>query len=571
MSVFTRLGPLLSADGLPGQRFTLLPPGDAGIPVGVSPLGVALTPDGARAYVANRASNSVSVIDTATNTVTATIVAAGGPFLTAVSPDGTRVYVTLFDDGTLGVIDTATNTLTATIAVGAAAVAVALSPDGARAYVTSQGTNTLSVVDTATNTVTATVTTDPMPVGVAVSPDGALAYVCTVGESSVNVVDTATNTVTGSFTAGDVPVIAAFSPDGTRAYVCNAGGDSVSVVDTATNTVTATIGVGSLPRFVAVSPDGTAVYTTDFADNAVSVIDTATGTATGSIPVGNGPVCVAVTPAGNRLYVTDNADDAVAVVPLTLVPSQGTTAGGTIVTVRGHDLAPATAVRFGDTAATILGNTATSVTVKSPAGSGAVPVTVTTPGGTAVFGTFCYLPVPLLTGITTTSNPNGGAGPAMGPYTGGGTAVITGVNLSGTTSVRFGSRLATLQSVTDTAVTVDVPGVPSPGPVPVSIIASGESVGGLTFTYLDAPALTGVSPGSGPTGGGTAVTLTGNHLATTQDVTFDGIPAPFGVISDQTLTATAPPHPAGGDVTLEVTTFGGSGQTTFTYVDGPAV
>ncbi len=158
--------------------------------------------------------------------------------------------------------------------------------------------------------------------------------------------------------------------------------------------------------------------------------------------------------------------------------------------------------------------------MESPAGSGAVPVTVTTPGGTAVFGTFCYLPVPLLTGITTTSNPNGGAGPAMGPYTGGGTAVITGVNLSGTTSVRFGSRPATLQSVTDTAVTVGIPGVPSPGPVPVSIITSGESAGGLTFTYLDVPALTGVSPGNGPTGGGTDVTITGNHLATTQGATF---------------------------------------------------
>ncbi len=332
------------------------------------------------------------------------------------------------------------------------------------------------------------------------------------------------------------------------------------MVDTATTAVIATIGVGTLPRFVAVSPDGTAAYTTDFTDNAVTVIDTATNTATGTIPTGNGPVCVAVTPTGNGLYVTDNTDNAVTVIALTIVPSHGTTAGGTIVTIRGHDLAGATAVRFGNTPATILADTATSVTVRTPAGQGAVPVTVTTPGGTAVFGTFHYLPAPLLTGIT----------PTTGPVTGGGTAVITGANLATTTSVRFGSRTATIQSVTDTAVTVAIPAAPSSGPVPVTVVTPAGNAGGLTFTYLDAPSLTAVDPASGPTGGGTDVTITGNHLATTQDVTFDNTPAPFTVISDRTITATTPPHPAAG-VTLTVTTSGGSTQSTYTYLDGPAI
>ncbi len=37
------------------------------------PLGVAITPDGAFAYVANNGSNTVSVIETASNTVVATV------------------------------------------------------------------------------------------------------------------------------------------------------------------------------------------------------------------------------------------------------------------------------------------------------------------------------------------------------------------------------------------------------------------------------------------------------------------------------------------------------------------
>ncbi|WP_256332130.1 MULTISPECIES: YncE family protein [unclassified Streptomyces] len=49
------------------------------IPVGDTPQGIALTPSGARAYVANRGSNTVSVIDTATNTVTATVPVGDAP------------------------------------------------------------------------------------------------------------------------------------------------------------------------------------------------------------------------------------------------------------------------------------------------------------------------------------------------------------------------------------------------------------------------------------------------------------------------------------------------------------
>ena len=45
----------------------------ATIPVGNDPIGVAVSPDGTRAYVTNNINDTVSVIDTATNTVTATI------------------------------------------------------------------------------------------------------------------------------------------------------------------------------------------------------------------------------------------------------------------------------------------------------------------------------------------------------------------------------------------------------------------------------------------------------------------------------------------------------------------
>jgi YVTN family beta-propeller protein len=52
---------------------------DSAIHVGIEPAGVAVSPDGSKLYVANSASNNVSVIDTATNTVIATIPVGSHP------------------------------------------------------------------------------------------------------------------------------------------------------------------------------------------------------------------------------------------------------------------------------------------------------------------------------------------------------------------------------------------------------------------------------------------------------------------------------------------------------------
>jgi YVTN family beta-propeller protein len=58
------------------------------------------------------------VIDTGTNTVTATIPVGQTPYGVAVTPDGSRVYIANELDGTVSVIDTATSTVTATIPIG---------------------------------------------------------------------------------------------------------------------------------------------------------------------------------------------------------------------------------------------------------------------------------------------------------------------------------------------------------------------------------------------------------------------------------------------------------------------
>ena len=76
-----------------------------------------------------------------------------GPARVAITPNGKRAYVTDFVGGqgdTVSVITTATGTVSAPITVGKAPVGVAITPDGKRAYVPNSADGTVSVIRTAT-------------------------------------------------------------------------------------------------------------------------------------------------------------------------------------------------------------------------------------------------------------------------------------------------------------------------------------------------------------------------------------------------------------------------------------
>jgi YVTN family beta-propeller protein len=80
-------------------------------------------------------------------------------------------YVTSLADDTVSVLDTATNTVSTIPLPHAGPWGVALAPDGKRAYVANSGSNTVSVIDTATNAVaTVTVGNGPIWVATVVSP-----------------------------------------------------------------------------------------------------------------------------------------------------------------------------------------------------------------------------------------------------------------------------------------------------------------------------------------------------------------------------------------------------------------
>jgi YVTN family beta-propeller protein len=319
----------------------------ATIAVGGFPDGVATTPDGTHAYVTNAFDNNVSVIDTASNTVVDTVSVGSSPSGIAIMPDAPQpndsddrrhqrlAYVTNGADNTVSVIDTAANTVVATVPVGHNPEGVAITSDGVHAYVTNQLDDSVSVIDTVNNTVVATVSGFVLPSGVAVTPNRAapnqqaerghqsLAYVTNYvpivdrsnfPASAVSAIDTATNTVVATIPVGQYPNGVAITPDGTRAYVANnalptdgsiTSAGVVSVIDTTRNKVMATILVGAGPGGVAITseeiqpskrdehPLGPLAYVTNFVDSTVSVINTADNKVVATIPVGAGPFAIA--------------------------------------------------------------------------------------------------------------------------------------------------------------------------------------------------------------------------------------------------------------------------------------
>ena len=262
----------------------------ATVAVGDNPFGVGVNPAGTRAYVGNFSSSNVSVIDTASNAVLATIAVGTGPIGVAVNPAGTRAYVANRTSSSVSVIGTADNGVIATVlAVGSSPRGLAVNPAGTRVYVAGGLSNDISIINTTSNSVIAVVPVGTQPEGVAVNPAGTRAYVGNFTSNNVSVIDTASNAVIATIPVGTAPRGVAINPAGTRAYVANSTSGNVSVIDTASNTVIATVAAGSSPRGVSVNPAGTHVYVANTSSGNVSVIDTATNSVTTTIGVGGGP------------------------------------------------------------------------------------------------------------------------------------------------------------------------------------------------------------------------------------------------------------------------------------------
>jgi len=310
------------------------------IGVGSFPAAVALSPDGATAYVANADANTVSVINTATDTVTATVAVPVLPLGVAVAPSGSAVYVTGFGADVLSVLDPATDRVVRTIPLSTPQdpqdnpVRVVLNPAGSTAYVTLKG-GAVVTVDLAAGVVTHLVWVGDYPFGVVVSPDGSSLYMPSCRPDTLTVIDAATATVTRTVPGvGGCNASVAVTPDGRSVWVSGDGG--IGVVDTATGAVTHLLPVHSAGGIV-FSPDGHRAYIADSEANTVDVVDTATAAVVDRVPVGRSPQSIALSPDGYTAWVANVADNTVSVVDTgTAAPPSVTGQPRSQLVVAGH-------------------------------------------------------------------------------------------------------------------------------------------------------------------------------------------------------------------------------------------
>lgn len=272
----------------------------ATIPLGDAPQRVAFNQDGSKAYVTNSGDNTVSVIDTVLQIVTATIPVGTSPSGLDLSPDGSKMYVAT--NGAVYMIDTVTDTVSGSFAVTAGATNLKFTPDGTEVWVDSGCVNCVQTFAYPSNTSTGIITGI---IGNAERmdflPDGSAAFVSNAcgGCGNLQKIDAVSKIVVNSFSYGGTGNGIAVAPDGSSVFAGNqGGGNNVRRFNPATLGVTGAVTTGGPPEGLAITSDGSTLYAAEVTSPGhVAVIDTASMTITTSILVGVAPVDVAFVPS----------------------------------------------------------------------------------------------------------------------------------------------------------------------------------------------------------------------------------------------------------------------------------
>lgn len=251
----------------PGNLITVidLAAGKAVAPIGLGantkPQGLRFLPAGGRAVVTTEGSKSLLVVDVAAGKVERVIdVGPGTGHMVALSKDGATAYVSKIEAGTVSRVDLATGAKTHEVAAGKGAEGIAVAADGT-VWVTNRADDSVTVHAADSLEVLATLPSAGFPIRVLFTPDGRHALVSNARAGSLSVFDVARRqaVATVDVTPAGVeiretmlgkaalPIGIAVHPDGSRAFVAVSGADRIAVVDTATWTVTGHWATGAEP------------------------------------------------------------------------------------------------------------------------------------------------------------------------------------------------------------------------------------------------------------------------------------------------------------------------------------
>ncbi|WP_198163411.1 YncE family protein [Rhodococcus sp. WMMA185] len=220
--------------------------------VGRAPHEGFFTPDGSEFWVADRALAQVDIVDVANGGVTGHIETGDGPSKVLFSPDGQTAYVNHIRSATIDVIDVASKQVSSVIDGLADPMSsdFGLSPDGAELWAPHKGVGKASIIDTNSGTVKAIIDTGPdvNHANFVTTDEGDLVYLTVGGTNEIRVYQRTSEgppeLIHTIMSTGVEPHGIWPSPDNTRVYAVNEHSDSVSVIDTATQSVIATLDTG---------------------------------------------------------------------------------------------------------------------------------------------------------------------------------------------------------------------------------------------------------------------------------------------------------------------------------------
>ncbi len=281
--------------------------------------GLGFSPDGTRLCVVSIGSNAITLIDTATNKVLKSQYVGRSPHEAFFTPDGKEIYVAVRGEDYVAVLNAETLDEITRVKTNSGPGMILFRPDGKYAFVPSSFTPELCVIDTATHEVIARVPqASPFSPNLAVSADGKQVWFTLKDSGKTQVMDAAPPfAILGTIASGPITnhVTCVDNAAGHFAYVTVGSLDEVKVYRREPPfEQVATIPTGALPHGIWGSPDGALVYIGLENEAKVQAIDTATNKIVASIPIGQLPQALVYVPNA----ATHPAENAAAnLVPLT--------------------------------------------------------------------------------------------------------------------------------------------------------------------------------------------------------------------------------------------------------------
>lgn len=262
--------------------------------------GMGFSPDRKTIAVVSIGSNSVTIVDTATNAVKHTTYLGRSPHEAFFTPDGKELWVTVRGEDHVAVLDGKTFEETTRIKVPNGPGMQIFSPDGQYGYVCSSFVPETVVISVADHQIAGRVKqASPFCPNIAASPDGKQVWFTLkdVGKTQVFSAEPPF-AVLETLDTGPITnhVNFARNANGTFAYVTVGGLNEVKVFRTDDFSLVATIPVGKLPHGIWPSGDGTRVYVGLENDDELAAIDTLTNRVIATIPIGQAPQAVTYVP-----------------------------------------------------------------------------------------------------------------------------------------------------------------------------------------------------------------------------------------------------------------------------------